>query len=169
LNKKITAQYNKNLKVNEFVQSKVDVEGPFLKDFKTHLKTTKIKNLWKAQLIGDTVYFKKKNSQLKLKLIDIKNVYQISMRVNGKEISLNFKDGFTKNYALLKSTIAVKDVSLWDSILDTVIPKLYADSIMTPPEELDEELSSALGWSSWALSIVKDESKVEKEKFCNLN
>lgn len=162
--KKATVEYNKHLKVSEFTKSQLDVEGPFLKDFETHLKTSKIKNFWKAELVGDTVFFKKKDFQLKLKPTDIKNIYQISMKINGKNVFLNFKDGFTKNYELLKSVTAVKSISLWDLI----IPKVYAGEIEAP-EELDEALSSTLSWSSRVLSLVNDEGKVEKEKICNLN
>jgi hypothetical protein len=161
---KITDQYNKNLNVDKFLNSHLNLDESFSKDFKNHLRSTKIRKFLKSQLIGDTVFFKDKKIQIKLKPIEIKNNYVILMQINGQSMTLNTKDGFAKNYAQLLAITQPKSTSLWD----LVIPRVYAANLAAP-KELDEALSSALSWSSWAMSAVSSDGKIEKEKICNLN
>lgn len=161
---KTTEQYNKNLNVANFLNSKLEMDESFLKEFKAHLKMTNTNEFLKAQLIGDTVFFKNKKIQLKLKPIEIKNSYVVLMQINGKSMTLNVKDGFKKNYARLESLTQQKNANLWDII----IPKAYADELKAP-KELEAALDSALSWSSWAISAVSNEGKIEKEKICKLN
>lgn len=158
VSKKVTASYNKNS--GSAKNAKVDKK--FLSEL--NAKASKSNSFWKAEVVGDIVYFKKGRGMFKLQLVEVKTSSHFVMKMNGKTFEFNVENGYQKNYELIKTAMQTKSATLWD----IVIPRANAYEIEAP-DEMEEQLQDALSWTTWALSYFRDERDLQHERICNLN
>jgi hypothetical protein len=163
--KKVTDDYNKYLTANVFFASSSNINKDFLKDFKSCTKKMNVEVFWKADLIGETIYLKKDDKMVTLQFVDLINTSHFVFKINGKLVSIDIKDDFQKNLALMKTAVHFKFVQMWDYIL----PSANAEELEAPNDELDEALSSVFTMTAWFNDFFVAQIRTEKEKFCNLN
>jgi hypothetical protein len=161
---KTTNEYNKNLNSQDFFKSTSHINKNFINDFKSYVESSKVQKFWKADLIGDTVYFKNKQEMVSIKVLEVVTNSRYTIKMNGKTVSIELQDGFAKNLAIMKSTFNSKTATVWDLI----IPRANADDIKIPNKDLEQALSSSLGFLDGIWAACVEDMKVEKERFCKL-
>ena len=154
--KEAVTNYNENRRVNE--SSKAG--DKFFTEFKKHLKTMVIDELWKAELVGETIYLKSGKKTVAIQIVEIKNENEVTIKIAGREVTLNMTEGFEKNYEAMKKAFAPQS-----SFLDLILPRAHAGDT----KQFEEELSSITLMAYHLVAVWKSENDKEQDRICALN
>jgi hypothetical protein len=148
------------------VQAKIVIKQPdmtvVLKNSVEKYNSQNKKYLWKAELIGEMVYFKKNKSMFTVKILSIENT-KLTALVNHHEVVFDGTLKANVNLEKIRKALSEKEFSLLSIFIETAEA---ATEFPVAPKDLSDAMKSTVGYFESALST---ESTLLTNEICRLN